>query len=300
MSRVHGTRRIHEVKGGHEEDPIRVQEETRGHHRTREDTPLRRFGTVRPRVQIPGPRPKSSSKSAFFGGCQESTGHSRVTDSMGTSSSTWRRGCGRVAGPAVATSSLRWSPDKLEPWRPASRWSWTAPTRRTWRRSGLRRSTTSCRTLLMASPPGRTGSRLTASRRASGIQRALWSTRTGRVRGSTSSGCLKARSSKTAFIWTSTGRRENRDARRRAPPADRCRGRAPRRPRGSQAPIQGSARRVLRQHGRSRRERVRRSVVRCRPWPRRAGVHRPLSQGSPTPRLTAADANSRSSAVERI
>jgi len=57
VSRIHGTRRIHEVTGGHEEDPIRVQEEPRGHHRTREDTPLRRFGTVRPRVQIPGPRP---------------------------------------------------------------------------------------------------------------------------------------------------------------------------------------------------------------------------------------------------
>ena len=59
MSRIHGTRRIHEVTGGHEEDPIRVQEEPRGHHRTREDTPLRRFGTVRPRVQIPRPRPVS-------------------------------------------------------------------------------------------------------------------------------------------------------------------------------------------------------------------------------------------------
>ncbi len=58
VSRIHGTRRIHEVTGGHEEDPFRVQEERRRHHRTPEDTPLRRFGTVRPRVQIPGPRPK--------------------------------------------------------------------------------------------------------------------------------------------------------------------------------------------------------------------------------------------------
>jgi hypothetical protein len=47
VSRIHGTRRIHEVTGGHEEDQIRVQEEPRGHDRTREDTPLRRFGTVR-------------------------------------------------------------------------------------------------------------------------------------------------------------------------------------------------------------------------------------------------------------
>src|SRR5712692_8371572 len=47
VSRIHGTRRIHEVTGGHEEDRIRVQEELRGHHRTREDTAPRRFGTVR-------------------------------------------------------------------------------------------------------------------------------------------------------------------------------------------------------------------------------------------------------------
>src|SRR5437899_10099713 len=63
VSRIHGTRRIHEVTGGHEEDPIRVQKEPRGHHRTREDTALPRFGTVRPRVQIPGPRPKIVFKS---------------------------------------------------------------------------------------------------------------------------------------------------------------------------------------------------------------------------------------------
>ncbi len=55
MPRIHGTRRIHEVTGGHEEDPIRLQEEPRGHHRTREDTPLRRFGTVRPPGSSPGP-----------------------------------------------------------------------------------------------------------------------------------------------------------------------------------------------------------------------------------------------------
>src|SRR5439155_9964540 len=55
VSHIHGTRRIHEVTGGHEEDPIRVQEEPRGHHRTREDTPLRRFGTVRLRVQSRAP-----------------------------------------------------------------------------------------------------------------------------------------------------------------------------------------------------------------------------------------------------
>ncbi len=38
VSRIHGTRRIHEVTGGHEDDPIQVQEEPRGQQRTREDT----------------------------------------------------------------------------------------------------------------------------------------------------------------------------------------------------------------------------------------------------------------------
>ena len=46
MSRIHGTRRIHEVTEGHEEDPTRVQKEPRGHHRTLEDTAPTRFGTV--------------------------------------------------------------------------------------------------------------------------------------------------------------------------------------------------------------------------------------------------------------
>src|SRR6266487_4825823 len=57
VSRTRGTRRIQEVTGGHEEDPARVLEEPCGQLRTREDTASRRFGTVRPRVQIPGPRP---------------------------------------------------------------------------------------------------------------------------------------------------------------------------------------------------------------------------------------------------
>jgi hypothetical protein len=46
-------------------DPTRVQEEPRGPYRTREDTASRRFGTVRPRGQIPGPRPFSYSKSTI-------------------------------------------------------------------------------------------------------------------------------------------------------------------------------------------------------------------------------------------
>ena len=83
MSRIHGTRRIREVTGGHDEDPIRVQEEPRGHHRTREDTLLRRFGTVRPRVQIPGPRPKSEYDSGATAGAGRAPYHSRITISRG-------------------------------------------------------------------------------------------------------------------------------------------------------------------------------------------------------------------------
>ena len=52
MSRIRGTRRIQEVTGGHERDPIQVQEEPRGYHRTREDTALARFGTVRHQMPL--------------------------------------------------------------------------------------------------------------------------------------------------------------------------------------------------------------------------------------------------------
>jgi len=57
VSRIRGTQGIQEVTGGHEEGSVRVQGEPGGHHRTQEDTTSSRFGTVRPRVQIPGPRP---------------------------------------------------------------------------------------------------------------------------------------------------------------------------------------------------------------------------------------------------
>ena len=45
------------VTSGHEDESVEAREEPRGHHRPREDTALPRFGTVRPGVQIPGPRP---------------------------------------------------------------------------------------------------------------------------------------------------------------------------------------------------------------------------------------------------
>src|SRR5450759_1505498 len=59
VSRNSGTRRIREDTQGHEQGANQVQEDTGGAARILKDTSPRRFGTVRPRVQIPGPRPIS-------------------------------------------------------------------------------------------------------------------------------------------------------------------------------------------------------------------------------------------------
>ena len=61
VSRNSGTRRIREDTRGHEQGANQVPEDTGGPAGIRKDTTLGRFGTVRPRVQIPGPRPISSS-----------------------------------------------------------------------------------------------------------------------------------------------------------------------------------------------------------------------------------------------
>src|SRR6202521_424441 len=53
------------VTKGHQPGRFRIREDDSGVCRTPEDTPATRFGTVRPRVQIPGPRPFSYSKSAI-------------------------------------------------------------------------------------------------------------------------------------------------------------------------------------------------------------------------------------------
>src|SRR6266702_3952362 len=55
-----------------------------GHGRTLEDPTYVGFGTVRPRVQIPGPQPFLYSKPAIFRRRPEPTCHSRVTISLGT------------------------------------------------------------------------------------------------------------------------------------------------------------------------------------------------------------------------
>ena len=56
VSRNSGTRRIREDTRGHEQGANQVPEDTGGPAGIRKDTTLGRFGTVRPRVQIPGPR----------------------------------------------------------------------------------------------------------------------------------------------------------------------------------------------------------------------------------------------------
>ena len=62
MSRNSGTRRIREDTQGHDQGANQVQEDTGGPAGILKDTSPRRFGTVRPRVQIPGPRPHLRSE----------------------------------------------------------------------------------------------------------------------------------------------------------------------------------------------------------------------------------------------
>src|SRR6266581_9249153 len=62
VSRNSGTRRTREDTDGHDHRANQVQQDTGGPAGILKDTSLRRFGTVRPRVQIPGPRPISDSK----------------------------------------------------------------------------------------------------------------------------------------------------------------------------------------------------------------------------------------------
>src|SRR5438093_3073003 len=56
-AQISGTGRLQEDTEGHGGAAVRVQADLCGAGGTLEDTPSTRFGTVRPRVQIPGPRP---------------------------------------------------------------------------------------------------------------------------------------------------------------------------------------------------------------------------------------------------
>src|SRR5438309_289680 len=78
-SHIPRTERSPAVTSGHAGVEICIQEEHGGYGRIWPDTPSRRFGTVRPRVQIPGPRPVPYSKSTISG-----VVHSRGTISWGT------------------------------------------------------------------------------------------------------------------------------------------------------------------------------------------------------------------------
>jgi hypothetical protein len=84
VSRNSGTRRIREDTQGHDQGANQVQEDTGGPARILKDTSKRRFGTVRPRVQIPGPRPISEYESNLPRLLRKSPGHSRVTISQGS------------------------------------------------------------------------------------------------------------------------------------------------------------------------------------------------------------------------
>ena len=57
VSRNSGTRRIREDTQGHDQGANQVREDTGGPAGILKDTSPRQFGTVRPRVQIPGSRP---------------------------------------------------------------------------------------------------------------------------------------------------------------------------------------------------------------------------------------------------
>jgi len=58
VSRIRGTRRTQKDTRRHDSERNWVREDTVGTGGTREDTMYVGFGTVRPRVQIPGPRPE--------------------------------------------------------------------------------------------------------------------------------------------------------------------------------------------------------------------------------------------------
>src|SRR6202171_4853087 len=61
-----GFGRVLRVTKGHQPGRFRIRKDVTGVYRTPEDTSSARFGTVRPRVQIPGPRPFLYSKSAIL------------------------------------------------------------------------------------------------------------------------------------------------------------------------------------------------------------------------------------------
>src|SRR5207247_531893 len=99
VSRNSGTRRTREDTGGLERTRRArrlSQEDTQGTAGIRKDTPLCRFGTVRPRVQIPGPRPDFEFRCVRWDLTQDAPRRRRVT----AVSQIWKN--------SVAAARLRW------------------------------------------------------------------------------------------------------------------------------------------------------------------------------------------------
>ena len=68
LSRIRGTSRTREDIEGHDRAATGVRKDPGGTSGTREDTTYVGFGTVRPRVQIPGPRPSFALRVLTFEG----------------------------------------------------------------------------------------------------------------------------------------------------------------------------------------------------------------------------------------
>ena len=93
VSRNSRTRRIREDTQGHDQRANQVQQDTGGPAGILKDTSPRRFGTVRPRVQIPGPRPISENDPGVTAHAAMAMDHSWITISRGgarTSRLHWR------------------------------------------------------------------------------------------------------------------------------------------------------------------------------------------------------------------
>ena len=96
VSRIRGTRRIQEDTRGHDALGNRVQGDTEGTAWIQRDTRSCRFGTVRPRVQIPGPRPDFQFRIVVF----------RFTAS--DSNTTVSQPCHRFSGSSGVAAPFNW------------------------------------------------------------------------------------------------------------------------------------------------------------------------------------------------
>ena len=74
VSHIRGIRGMRKDTRGYDDRRHWVRVDTRGSARIRKDTPPRRFGTVRPRVQVPGPRPAFELRIGNFGVAVELVG----------------------------------------------------------------------------------------------------------------------------------------------------------------------------------------------------------------------------------